>query len=136
MTPTTTPYTPQPMSYSPGYVVGTSYIGCFEEKGSDPFSYRVEITGMTPELCYAECSTKDALYMGLISSNECACGEDEDYVDSDKTSGTCDSVCEGDGSICGGANSFGLYKFLPSTSDSVNFHQCRLINSSTVTLAD
>lgn len=67
------------------------------------------------QMCYEECISKGALYMGLIGGNQCSCGEDADYVGSDKTDGECDVTCAGEDSICGGMDSFDLYEFIETT---------------------
>lgn len=69
------------------------------------------------QMCYEECISKGALYMGLIGGNKCSCGEDADYVDSDKTDGKCDVTCAGEDSICGGMDSFDLYEFIETTTE-------------------
>lgn len=46
-TPTPEP-TGEPQSPAQAYVSGATYIGCFKETGTDPFSSNVEMDDMTP----------------------------------------------------------------------------------------
>lgn len=74
-----------------------------------PFSFPFRCV-LEWQSCFATCSNESALYMGLIGGNECACGNDESFLSSNKTEGSCTSACQGDAEqICGGSLEFSLY---------------------------
>ncbi|CAM9411250.1 unnamed protein product [Ectocarpus sp. 6 AP-2014] len=91
------------------------YIDCYADQGEEgegrAMDDGIRSNEMTPELCYDHCSSNGYDFMGLQYGRECYCGTEEEekrHVQYGK--GTCDSPCEGDGSlICGGFWSFDLY---------------------------
>ncbi|CAN0503179.1 unnamed protein product, partial [Laminaria digitata] len=62
------------------------------------------------QLCFQTCAASSSLYMGLLKGNECGCGDDPNFLASDKTDGVCDDNCAGDAlQTCGGALAYDLF---------------------------
>ena len=93
--------------------IGTSsHLGCFvdsDDRALTTWTYS-SWTNNSVEACSAACSQGGFKYAGVEDSNECWCGNNEDYGRLG-TSSMCVSSCTGDSTeICGGPWALNIYK--------------------------